>query len=126
MQFDILKGKGGFIDNVLFDLDGNGFDEADKIATSVNGRGSFLDLLDAQGIDASTAIVNRTVREKGSGPLHSIIRIEGEYSYSREDNRNSPFIIRVHAYAGKSYIKVLHTMTYTLLQVIQAHLMTIK
>ena len=113
LQFDILKGKGGFIDNVLFDLDGNGFDEADKIATSVNGRGSFLDLLDAQGIDPSTAIVNRTVREKGSGPLHSIIRIEGEYSYSREDNRNSPFIIRVHAYAGKSYIKVLHTMTYT-------------
>jgi len=113
LQFNILKGKGGFIDNVMFDTDGNGFDEQDEIATSVNGRGSFLDLLDAQGIDPSTAIVNRTVREKGSGPLHSIIRIEGEYSYSRDDNRNSPFIIRVHAYAGKTYIKVLHTMTYT-------------
>lgn len=113
LQFDILKGKGGFIDNVLFDIDSNGFDETDKIASSANGRGSFLDLLDAKGIDPSTAVVNRTVREKGSGPLHSIIRIEGEYSYNREDNRNSPFIIRVHAYAGKSYIKVLHTMTYT-------------
>jgi len=113
LQFNILKGKGGFIDNVLFDVDGDGFNETDEIATSVNGRGSFLDLLDVQGIDPSTATVNRTVREKGSGPLHSIIRIEGEYSYGIKDNRNSPFIIRVHAYAGKSYIKVLHTMTYT-------------
>ncbi|MBT7655885.1 MAG: hypothetical protein HN591_04400 [Flavobacteriales bacterium] len=113
LQFNILKGKGGFIDEVLYDIDQDGFDKSDQIASSVNGRGSFLDLLDAQGIDPSYAVVNRTVREKGSGPLHSIIRMEGEYSYTRDDNRNSPFIIRVHVYAGKTYIKVLHTMTYT-------------
>ena len=113
LQFNILKGKGGFIDEVLFDLDQNGFGQSDLIASTADGRGSFLDILDAQGIDPSFAIINRTVREKGSGPLHSIIRIEGEYSYTREDNRSSPFIIRVHVYAGKSYIKVLHTMTYT-------------
>ena len=113
LQFNILKGKGGFIDEVLYDIDQDGFDKSDQIASSVNGRGSFLDLLDAQGIDPSYAVVNRTVREKGSGPLHSIIRMEGEYSYTRDDNRNSPFIIRVHVYAGKTFIKVLHTMTYT-------------
>src|SRR5690606_4135194 len=31
----------------------------------------------------------------------------------KEDNNNSPFTIRIHAYAGKSYIRVLHTLTYT-------------
>ena len=45
--------------------------------------------------------------------MHSIIRLEGEYSYSRDDNRNSPFVIRIHVYAGKPFIKVLHTITYT-------------
>jgi len=113
LQFSISKKQGGFIDDVLYDVDENGFDESDTIAVSAEGRGSFLDILDSLGLDESTATVHRTVRERGSGPLHAIMRLEGEYVYSRADNRTSPFVIRIHLYAGKSYIRVFHTLTYT-------------
>ena len=113
LKFNISKSNNGFINDVYYDIDGDGYDETDIIANSPRGRGSFLDLIDDNGIDLSTATINRTVRELGSGPLHSIIRLEGEYSYSRDDNRKSPFVIRIHVYAGKSFIKVLHTITYT-------------
>lgn len=113
LRFNISKRVGGFIDDVLLDVERDGFDETDTIAVSNGGRGSFLDILDDMGIDSSTATIQRTFREKGSGPLHAIIRLEGEYTYHRKDNRPSPFVIRLHLYAGKSYVKVLHTLTYT-------------
>ena len=83
------------------------------MAEGVAGRGSFLDLLDAGGVDRSRAFVRRAVIEKGSGPLHAIVRIEGEYLYSRPDNRPAPFVTRIHAYAGRSYVRVQHTFVYT-------------
>lgn len=113
LQFKINKGEGGFLDLVQLDVDGDGIDGKDTIAVNPGARGSFLDLLDDAGIDASTAVITRTVKEKGSGPLHSIIKVEGTYFYKREDNRPSPFVFRIHSYAGKSYIRVYHTMTYT-------------
>lgn len=45
--------------------------------------------------------------------MHVIFRVEGTYVYHRNDNNLSPFTITIHAYAGKSYIKMLHTLTYT-------------
>ena len=113
LRLTIKKGEGGFLNQVMLDLDRDGFSEQDIIAEEPDSRGSFLDLLDDAGIDASKAIVRHTVKEKGSGPLHGILRIEGEYLYKREDNNTSPFVIRIHAYAGQSYLKILHTLTYT-------------
>ena len=113
LQLKIKKGEGGFLDLVQLDLERDGFDEKDTIAVNPEDRGSFLDLLDDAGVDASKAVITRSVRERGSGLLHVIIKLEGHYIYEREDNRPSPFVIRIHAYAGKSYIRVFHTMTYT-------------
>lgn len=113
LRFTIDRGGSGFFDKVQLDTEGDGFDEDDVIATGKKGRSSFLDLFDDAGIDRSNAVITKTVKELGSGPLHSIIRVEGEYRYSREDNNVSPFITRIHTYAGKSYVKVLHTITYT-------------
>ncbi len=113
LNFNIKKDKGGFFEVVKLDVNKNGFDKDDIIATGAEGRGSFLDLIDAAGPDHSKAYITRSVIEKGSGPLHGIIRLEGEYRYNRTDNNPSPFVIRIHAYAGKSYVKVLHTLTYT-------------
>lgn len=104
---------GGFLDQVQFDVDGDGFDEDDVVATGPAGRGSYLDLLDEVGLDSSRATVTQTFKEKGSGPLHAILRIEGTYEYTRDDNNPAPFVTRIHAYAGKPYIRVLHTITYT-------------
>lgn len=113
LRFTIERGGSGFFDKVELDTEGDGYDEKDVIATGKEGRSSFLDLLDDAGIDRSHAVITKTVKELGSGPLHSIIRVEGEYKYSRKDNNVSPFITRIHTYAGKSYVKVLHTITYT-------------
>jgi len=115
LSFSIHKKGNGFLDEVFLDSNKDGkFDKEELIVSSPGkNRGSFLDLLDDAGIDTSKAVINEVFREKGSGPMHSIFRIEGTYTYSRSDNNLSPFTIWLHAYAGKSYIKVLHTMTYT-------------
>lgn len=123
LRFVVRKGEGGgwmntpagsgFLDLVQLDLNGNGFEESETIATGIAGRGSFLDLVNNEGEDLSKAVVIRTVKELGSGPLHAIIRIEGEYHYSHPAHPTAPFVMRIHAFAGKSYLKVDHTFVYT-------------
>ena len=114
LRLRIDKGGNGFLDAVFLDTARDGFDEEDLIARGPSGgRGSFLDLLDDAGVDSSHAVITQTFKEKGSGPLHAILRVEGEYRYGRDDNNTSPFILRIHAYAGTSYVRVLHTLTYT-------------
>jgi len=114
LQFTIDKQGSGFLDKVHLDLNNNNrFEKDEKVASAPEEkRGTFLDILDENGIDMSKAIIHEVFREKGSGPLHTIFRVEGTYVYENENNP-SPFIMRIHAYAGKSYIKVLHTLTYT-------------
>lgn len=113
MRFVVQQGETGFLKSVALDLDGDGFDAGDVIAEGPAGRGSFLDLLDDAGVDASRATVRQTFIERGSGPLHAILRVEGEYHYARADNNPAPFVMRIHAYAGKPYVRVLHTFVYT-------------
>ena len=113
LRFVVRQGDTGFLSSVQLDLAGDGYSDADVIATGPVGRGSFADVLDDAGVDSSRAVVLRTVMDKGSGPLHAILRVEGEYRYGRADNQASPFVTRIHAYAGKPYIRVLHTWIYT-------------
>jgi len=113
LNFKIKKDNGGFFEVVKLDADKNGFDAKDIIAEGEKDRGSFLDLIDPDGLDKSKAVITRSVIEKGSGPMHGIIRLEGEYHYSRKDNNSAPFVMRIHVYAGKSYVKVIHTFVYT-------------
>jgi hypothetical protein len=113
LRIGIRQGDGGFLSRVQLDADRNGFDDGDVIADEPAGRGSFVDILDGAGLDSSHAVVLRTSIEKGSGPLHAVLRVDGEYRYARADNRPAPFVLRIHAYAGQSYIRVLHTLVYT-------------
>ena len=107
------RNPSGFIDRIQFNSAMNGFEDEHTIATGLEGRGTFLDLLDDAGVDTSRAVVHQHFIEKGSGPMHAILRVEGEYEYERDGHENAPFITYIHAYAGKSYVKVLHTVTYT-------------
>ena len=113
MRFVVQQGETGFLKSVALDLESNGFDPDDIIAEGAAGRGSFVDLLDDAGLDASKAAIRQTFIERGSGPLHAVLRIEGEYRYTRGDNNPAPFTMRIHAYAGKPYLRVLHTFVYT-------------
>ncbi len=109
----INKGGSGFIDRVQYNPDMDGFSDDHTIATGIQSRGSFLDLLDNAGVDTSRAVIRQHFIERGSGPMHAILRLEGEYEYAQDDHKNAPFITYIHAFAGKSYLKVLHTITYT-------------
>lgn len=113
LRFVVAKGSGGFLQEVWLDAEGDGFENDDRIATGPAGRGSFLDLLDDLGPDSSEAIILRITKARGTGPLHAILKIEGEYRYHRPDNNPAPFVTYLHAYAGQSYLRVLHTITYT-------------
>lgn len=113
LRFVVQQGTTGFLRSVALDLAGDGFDEQDVIAVGPAGRGSFLDLLDDAGVDPSSAEIHQTFIERGSGPLHAVLRVEGEYRYKRADNLPAPFVIRIHAYAGRPYVRVLHTFVYT-------------
>ncbi|MEX0648525.1 MAG: hypothetical protein WD139_12125 [Balneolaceae bacterium] len=113
LRFRVGKDGAGFLDRVEYNQNGDGFDAEHLIASGIPQRGSFLDLMDDAGIDTSRAVVHQHFIERGSGPLHAIVRVEGEYEYGRPDHENSPFTTYIHAYAGKSYLKVLHTITYT-------------
>lgn len=113
LRFRIEKGGSGFFDRVEYNSQGNGFDEEDMIAEGISERGTFLDLMDQNGIEPSQAVIDQHFIEKGSGPMHAIVRVEGEYRYEREDLEPSPFVTYIHAYAGKPFVRVLHTITYT-------------
>jgi hypothetical protein len=115
MKFTVRKGNAsGFLDTVYVDADGKGFGEDDLLAVApADGRGSFLDLVNDAGPDASKAFVRRTTMERGSGPLHAIIRVDGEYRYSKPGHAAAPFVTRIHAYAGRTYITVDHTFVFT-------------
>ena len=115
LYLTIDKKGDGFLDKVMLDTNNDGaFTDDEILAHSASeNRGTFFDLLDDNGVDSSRAVVHEVFREEGSGPLHSIFRIEGTYVYNREENNPSPYTIYLHTYAGKSYVKVLHTLTYT-------------
>ncbi|WP_245683878.1 exo-rhamnogalacturonan lyase family protein [Rhodohalobacter halophilus] len=113
LKIRVDKGGSGFLDRVYFNPDQDGYDEEHIVASGLAERGSFLDLMDDAGIDTSHAVIHQHFIEKGSGPMHAILRVEGEYEYNREDHENSPFVTYIHTYAGKAYVKVLHTITYT-------------
>ncbi|MCU0255147.1 MAG: hypothetical protein MUF60_00235 [Vicinamibacterales bacterium] len=113
MHLLVSQGEGGFLSEAAFDLDGKGIDESDVVAVGPQARGSFVDLLDAAGLDPARAVVHQTFIERGTGPLHAVLRVEGEYRYGRDDNNAAPFVTRIHAYAGRSYVRVLHTFVYT-------------
>ena len=113
LRIRVQKGGSGFIDRVEFNPAGDGFGPGHVIAEGIGARGSFLDLVDADGVDASSAVIHQTFVERGSGPMHAILRIEGEYRYQRPEHPPSPFVTYIHAYAGRANLKVLHTITYT-------------
>lgn len=102
LRFVVKKGEGGFLSEVFLDSDSDGFEEDDRLAGGVDGRGSFLDLVDENGIDPSKAVVHRMVVEKGSGPLTAIIRVDGEYRYGRENHYSAPFVTHIRMYPRNS------------------------
>jgi hypothetical protein len=112
MDFSLRKGIGGFIDEVRLSSDNKGSKDGDMIAKSPeNGRGNFVDILDDSTLDPSKAEITFVRLDKGSGPMHVILHIEGIYHYDKKNE--APFETHIHVYKDKSYIRVLNTIVYT-------------
>src|SRR5215210_397328 len=79
MRFEVRKGAGGFITRNQVDRNRNGFDDVDLVADGAPERGSFVDISGDDGLDESKAVVERMSIERGSGPMHTIIRVDGKY-----------------------------------------------
>ena len=57
------------------------------------------------------AIVSSIVVEDGkdiANSLHVVVKVEGYY----DGHLKTPFVLRVHAYAGKPFVRVFHTFVY--------------
>jgi hypothetical protein len=76
-------------------------------------RSSFLDLFD-DSLDQSQASI-KTMKIEESGPIHLVLRLDGEYKYSHQTGvpATAPFIMWLHFWAGSSLVKVEHTYIYT-------------
>jgi len=70
-------------------------------------------------LDASSLAVTE-VKLETAGPLHAVVLIAGKYKYKlvgstitgTDVKGDCPFRLRIHAYAGKSYLKVEHFFYY--------------
>lgn len=112
MKFFLRKGMGGFINDVQLNLNNDNFSDNSKIiGNPAYGRGAFVDIIDDQGLDLSKAEITGVREDKGSGPMHVILHVDGVYHY--QHNTDAPFEMHIHVYAGQSYLKVLNTMIYT-------------
>ncbi|UCG49900.1 MAG: hypothetical protein JSU94_08970 [Phycisphaerales bacterium] len=92
-------------DCVWLDLDGDGqFSQRERV-TSAEGAG--MTLVDAQGTVFRADNTGARVEVEQAGPLRACVRIEGAYTAS--EKRMFRYVVRIHAFKDKPYLRVFHT-----------------
>ena len=92
-------------DCVWLDLDGDGkFSQRERV-TSAEGAG--MTLADAQGTVFRADNTDARVEVEQAGPLRTCVRIEGAYAAS--EKRMFRYVVRIHAFRDKPYLRVFHT-----------------
>jgi len=92
-------------DYVWLDLDGDGkFSQRERV-TSAEGAG--MTLTDAQGTVFRAENADARVKVEQAGPLRTCVRIEGVYAASKK--RMFRYVVRIHAFKDKPYLRVFHT-----------------
>jgi len=123
----VVKGDGsGFIDELLF--------EGKQVFSSAGKRLNVLDFIHTKSpadynpmnrylrngeADPSRAVIDDVTLEK-RGPLRAVVRIDGKFTYRKVGSTitgttvksDCPFRIRIHAYAGQSFLRVEHFFYY--------------
>ena len=126
VKLTVRKDGTGFIDELAY--------KGAKVSTSAGKRFNIMDCIHTaspadyhpknryvkNGIaDPSKVVVNSVTLEK-SGPMHAVILIDGKYTYKlvgstitgTDIKGDCPFRIRIHAYKGRSILKVEHFFYY--------------
>ncbi len=96
------------------------FFKAIRVASSGGWRdllsskpGPFLHMTDGMGThyDSFTAAPAPKIVVEDHGPMRASVHIEG-YHASADARRFCPYVLRIHAYAGRSDIRVFHTFVF--------------
>lgn len=126
LKFRVREGGSGFIDDLWF--------RGTRVAAAGEGRRHFMDFVHTDSPadyrpmsrlvrggrpDASTLVVDAVILEK-RGPLHAVVRVDGRTTYRHvgstiegtEAKGACPFRLRLHAYAGQSFLRVEHFFVY--------------
>jgi hypothetical protein len=120
LKFTVKPGRHLFLDKVWLDAKGK-FGPASQIVEGGGGRRSFYDIVHGDGgrdvedfsitgQDDPSKVRVRSVKIEEQGPMRVVIAVLG--SYVHKGLPDSQATVRIHAYAGKSYVKVFHTFTY--------------
>lgn len=91
--------------DVRLDLDGDAVCEDDEQITTGDGADIVLTTPDGETFRADQGPAEITVEE--SGPLRACVRIEG--SHHAGDQRMFRYIVRLHAFRGKPFVKAQYT-----------------
>jgi hypothetical protein len=93
-----------------FSKSGGGWMDAVTVGGKSMGKGVHFARFKGDAAP-NKAVVTALTLEDGkdvSNPLHAAVKVEGFY----EGHLKTPFILRIHAYAGKAFVKVVHTFVY--------------
>jgi hypothetical protein len=126
LAFSVRRHGNGFLDAVRYD--------GRDLSLPAGSRANYLDAIHAaspadyppfsryvrNGEDDPSAIAVDAVTLETAGPLRATVRIEGRYRFrlmgstieGTDVKGDCPFRLRLHAYAGQSFIKVEHFFCY--------------
>jgi hypothetical protein len=106
-RFHIGKTSFNLFDQVFLDLNGNGaFDGSEQVVTSSSANGSFV--VSGGREYRSPNVAPRSITLEENGALRAVVRVEG---FHRDGADNLlRYVTRLFFYAGKSYVRVSHTI----------------
>jgi hypothetical protein len=105
LQIQLSARQFRLFDDVRLDLDGDGDCEADEQITASDEAGLVLTAPDGEAFRADQGPAKIVVEE--AGPLRACVRIEG--AHHAGEQRMFRYIVRLHAYRRKPFVKVHYT-----------------
>ena len=96
-----------FPGRVWIDASGDGEFSTDEEITDPRSPGS-MELVIAAGTTYSTRDGPCSVAVEERGPLRSVVKVQGQHQ-AADGSRMFTYVTRINAYAGKDFIRILHT-----------------
>lgn len=108
LQFVVSKTHFNILDQVWLDQNSDGvFSAGEEILSSgLQNGGVFTPRTGAGSLQYDTARSDVSVAVEKQGPLYVVIRAEAPARFVSTTDHTHGFAVRIHAYAGKSFVKV--------------------
>jgi len=112
LRFTVGRNRYRFLKSVWLDTNGDGrFEDAEQVIVPSDDSGAYF--VDHTGKRyASGNVAPDTVVLEERGPLRAVIRAEG-WQTSPDGQRLGRYVTRIHAYAGRPFLRVFHTFIIT-------------